>query len=246
MKYSAEKIGKRIKLERDKKGWSQKGLGDELGQKSGAKQVSLYESGTLPPLDVLLKMCDIFNCELGYLLCEPGYELKTKEDNIISDSLGLDEESIDSIRNITGVNSKTTKLFKADNKEVLNSLLSEKLFYYLIQQLVDLDRFVSEYNDAFNKIIKKYGKKQFDKAMDLYTSSTVDIFHDDRLESSQKKYAEICGEIDAALDKQYESSFNIKLYRYESIETFRQLTDKLYPRILNESYAKQDNASNKQ
>ena len=69
MKYSAEVTGKIIKKERDNRCWSQKTLGDKLGV--SGKQISNYESGVLmPPMDILIEMCEVFDCELGYILNE--------------------------------------------------------------------------------------------------------------------------------------------------------------------------------
>lgn len=46
-----------------------KKLGDKLGV--SGKQISNYESGALmPPMDILIKLCEVYECELEFLLNE--------------------------------------------------------------------------------------------------------------------------------------------------------------------------------
>ena len=102
MKYSAEEIGKIIKDKRiNTLHWSQDALGKELS--ISGKQVSNYENGVLiPPIDILFKLCDIFNCELGYLLGEQDYSSGTKLNTAIEQKLGLTTNTINNICKITG------------------------------------------------------------------------------------------------------------------------------------------------
>ena len=75
MNHYPEKISKNIKTERLKRGWSQAKLGKYLGV--SGKQISNYENEDTnkctPPIDILLKMCDLFECDLGYLIGEDKY-----------------------------------------------------------------------------------------------------------------------------------------------------------------------------
>ena len=80
MKYDKQAIGKRIKEERIAAGFKTQGqFAEKMNYSFGSRQtVARWESGkVLPCLDDLLKMCEIFNCELGYLLCE--YDCKKHE-----------------------------------------------------------------------------------------------------------------------------------------------------------------------
>lgn len=72
-----EKIGVRIRQERRKLPGrvSQEALGERLAQviptRDNIKQttVASWESGrTLPPLDALIAMSEVFGCDIGYLL----------------------------------------------------------------------------------------------------------------------------------------------------------------------------------
>lgn len=60
-------IGERLRLVREKAGWSQQRLADELGVSD--KMVSKYEqSRANPSIDRLIQLHDIFGCSIDYLL----------------------------------------------------------------------------------------------------------------------------------------------------------------------------------
>ena len=61
-------LGKRIELERNRIGLNQIELAKKLNLSSSAS-ISQYESGERTPNDdIKLKMCELFNCSLDYLL----------------------------------------------------------------------------------------------------------------------------------------------------------------------------------
>ena len=61
-------LGKRIELERTKLGLSQVALAKALNLSSSAS-ISQYERGErIPADDIKLKMCEMFNCSLDYLV----------------------------------------------------------------------------------------------------------------------------------------------------------------------------------
>lgn len=61
------------------------------------KTIASWEKGNpIPPLDALIKMCEIFDCELGYLLCE--HDTKTRAAADIQNETGLNEAAIDILR----------------------------------------------------------------------------------------------------------------------------------------------------
>lgn len=101
MKYDYQKIGKRIKQERlEAKIKSQGALADKLGYSERTRQtIAKWEKGeAVPELDYLLRMCELFDCELGYLLCE--YDCKTREITDIHDTTGLSQNAIKNIRTL--------------------------------------------------------------------------------------------------------------------------------------------------
>lgn len=61
-------LGKRIELERTRLGLNQIELAKKLNLSSSAS-ISQYESGDRAPSDdIKLKMCELFNCSLDYLM----------------------------------------------------------------------------------------------------------------------------------------------------------------------------------
>lgn len=100
--YDSKKIGKRIKEERDQKNMSQSEFAEYCGlQRTSRGTVGEWENGKrLPDLEALLKMCELFECELGYILCEEGYSCKTRKAADIKAATGLSEDSIISLSHI--------------------------------------------------------------------------------------------------------------------------------------------------
>ena len=117
MKYYFQKIGERIKSERLSLGWSQSKLGSKIGNRYDpakaldVKTIRGYENGNNePPLYVLGRMCELFNCELGYLLCEPGYEEKTRMETDIHEAVGLTRDSIYALQKMLATKKLATDL----------------------------------------------------------------------------------------------------------------------------------------
>lgn len=90
------KIGKRIKEQRIVAGYTQSDFAVAIGLQEDSRQsVGSWEDGRrLPRLETLLKMCELFDCEIGYLLCEPGYNCKTRKATSVQKATGLSEKAI--------------------------------------------------------------------------------------------------------------------------------------------------------
>lgn len=105
MEYNYVKIGERIRSERKKKKWSQKDL---LIQLSG-KEVSIHrntlsdiENGCKKgvfPLPLLTALSELFNCEVGYLLCE--FDCKTGRNTDVSNATGLTDDAINALMDMS-------------------------------------------------------------------------------------------------------------------------------------------------
>lgn len=95
-----KEIGARIKALRKQQDLSQDGLADRLFQIAptkdkaiGQSTVSSWERGvTLPPLERLIALASIFECDLSYLLCD--YDKKRKDVWDICCMTGLSEKAI--------------------------------------------------------------------------------------------------------------------------------------------------------
>lgn len=99
MNYDPSEIGKIIRLNRKKmksperigKSMNQDELGDLIGR--NRKTITDWENGrVIPQLEDMLKMCDIFGCDLGHLLGE--YPEKTRVIAEVADQIPLSEEVI--------------------------------------------------------------------------------------------------------------------------------------------------------
>lgn len=97
--YDWKSIGERIKSEREKKGMSQSNFAEYCGlQRTSRGTVGEWEKGKrLPDLEALLKMCELFECELGYILREEGYQCKTRAETDIQEKTGLTAEAVSSL-----------------------------------------------------------------------------------------------------------------------------------------------------
>ena len=96
MKYDLKALGERIQQTRKETKISQRELAEHINRKR--EYISRIETGkTEPDLTDLLGMCDIFHCELGYLLGEPEYKAKTHAVTDICRVTGLSQKAVDNL-----------------------------------------------------------------------------------------------------------------------------------------------------
>lgn len=126
--YDKEKIGKRIEYERIAKGVSQEKLAESIFI-SSRQAISRWEKGkTLPSLDDMLKLCNFFECELGYLLCE--YDTKQRITTDISKKTGLTPKSVDNLLNMLSEQQKKP-IDSFDTTPARNKILLDTLNFIL-------------------------------------------------------------------------------------------------------------------
>jgi len=126
MYYDPKKIGERIRKERIEANLNQGPFAKELGFSSGSRQtVTNWERGErLPDFEIMLKMCKLFDCELGYLLCEQ--DCKTREATDVQAATGLTESAIRTLLSINKYNYCAS---------ALNQLLEHRAFMALLQTM---------------------------------------------------------------------------------------------------------------
>lgn len=97
-------IGERIKKLRKEVDFTQEELSTRLGL-NNKSSISQYEKGDIVPSDdVKLKMCEIFNCSLDYLMCKTDIKNYNKDEHEFHSKYhkeieGLtDEEIADALR----------------------------------------------------------------------------------------------------------------------------------------------------
>ena len=229
MKYDAEKIGKTIFSERTKLGLTQKELGKRMN--IVGKQISNYEKGkTIPPIDVMMKLCDIFNCELGYLLGEPDYSEGTRIITYLTERTGLTADAINNIYKLTGTE-KHCVSFGVDSESyraVLNSFLTSPHFIQLIRGLRNLAYQVESRELSRHKVEQTLGKELYDEAYEIYKNSNP-YQVDERVEDLRPELKEALRISDTAEYEPDEYVVYIKIARYELNETFERLVESIYP-----------------
>lgn len=225
MRYHKEELGKNIHAARTAKGLSQEQLG-KLIYKTG-KQISNYENNkALPTLDSLLDLCDVLDCELGFLLGEKDYSEGARLETAIIDSTGLTSESLKNLRYITCGNKSRPRIAYTwqDNRRVLNRFLSDSFFMDFFSALFDLDLAISKNQLIRDEPEKNMGKERYERAL-KYIISDADYRDTEMTEEQLQDIRSIANSIDG----QDDMSFRIKVCRYTLNETFVKFINKLYP-----------------
>ena len=110
--YTRSDTMNRIKILREEFGYTQQDLANKL---SGAKStIAMYENGTRKPsMDILIKLSEIFDCSIDYLLGKSDIKKNTIE---------LDELDIAFASGIKGLNKKNQETLK----NIMEGLLAKQ------------------------------------------------------------------------------------------------------------------------
>lgn len=233
MEYKSEEIGKLIKAERKKRNLSQEELGEKLN--ITGKQISNYEHGKpMPPMEVLLKICKIFDCELGYILGEKDYSQGTKLKTIISNETGLNIEAINAITQITGTERSCINWGYESEKyrRILSNLLITKEFSNFIEALAELDKSYQkkkQEKEILTQLSNELGEELFNKAMDWR-----DLTHEDeRTSDLTVEECDAIKKVNSALDQCYELHYeflrDMKIHRFSLQEILTLILNEMYP-----------------
>ena len=98
--YNFAKIGERIATERRSAGYTQ----EELSERIYCDRRSLieWEKGRRPPsLETMLVLCNLFDCKLGWLLCDPEYTCRDGRTTDICKETGLSPKAAESLIGIS-------------------------------------------------------------------------------------------------------------------------------------------------
>ena len=233
MVYSSEITGKTIAELRKGRNWSQARHGKELH--CTGKQVSLYESGkTAPPTDTLFRLCEIFNCELGFLLGEADYSEGTRIETAVHRETGLTKEAMDAIRLLTG-EGKKSPCFGCESEEyraLFNRFLTSKQFPVFMDEMRHLDEAFQRHESIMAELNEKIGEDRASAALDLMLK--VECLPDDLCQDVTQQEIDDMHLLEDAIDEKDSLSYKIKVLRYEVREAFEALLIDLYPRRLNE------------
>lgn len=161
MRYNFKEIGERLKEERKATGIkSQDALAEYIAKHNyrnfKRQTIAKWEKGEeCPPLDVLLTLCELYHCELGYLLCE--YDCRTKENTDIQKVTGLSEKAIKKLKYYNQQMRECT--------EAINILLLSTNFENVLFQIKKYMNAV-KLTDGLMKIRRKRRNEVFSKEPD--------------------------------------------------------------------------------
>ena len=139
--YDYSKIGKRIKDERKKNGLTQDELINSLRDKQiavGRNTLSAMENGIKEKFSfqVLYGLAEIFQCQIGYLLCE--YDCKTQSNAAISEITGLSDNAINTLKKVSESKNEYRKYEVLHLIDTLNLIMDEPmLFMYFLDYIGD-------------------------------------------------------------------------------------------------------------
>lgn len=255
MKYASEIISKNIKKERKKLNMTQEKLGKKISKTLNAKreltgkQISIYENpknDTIPPLKILLTMCEIFHCELGYLLGEESYSNGTKNLTIVAKETGFTEKSLENIREVMGISSNLHYLTIESQRyqKVINKFVSSSRFIQLVIDLKILDDIYSKhcsylkecdkelaeinyYLDKIDPVKATFIRDKHDYPLEALTPEEISIHNS--LSDYEKSIINGFNDTEEDHDKQLAFERDMKCQRYIIQETMSFLLNELYP-----------------
>lgn len=154
MKYNKEKIAQRIKDERIKAGLTQQELADTVFH--DRQLIIKWEKGdSFPSLEDMLNLCNVFHCELGYLLCEFD-DCKTYDEQFCHEFLGISPDSVSRLIEWKNSPQKSKKLYGLD------VLLKCVNFDNALGQVKEYEKATQTYSflqKRYNKEVEKAGKE---------------------------------------------------------------------------------------
>ena len=222
MRYDIEEIGKRLREEREKRKMTQAKLAKVLHVTN--KQISNYERGVLlPPFEKLLDICDIFDCELGYILGEKEYENKTVLTTAVCNMTGLSAKSVESLMKITTDTEKSINTAK-----VLNQLLEMPLFSEFIDMLAEIEQLQTEAESLTNDFFKKYPIGLIEEALDARDNPGIDYMNDEDYQKHNPEVFEVIKVFDDIRDKSQEKKYAIDVERYRLHKLMEKMIDKMH------------------
>lgn len=144
MEYNYSEIGFRIRNERRAKEWSQEELIARLQDREagiGRNKVSDVENGEVEAvrslsLDTLEALCDLFECDLGYLLGE--YAERRRVAAEVCYTTGLSETAVQRLLNLKSdiTDCNIGKFFGAVPRiDILSRIISDSEFWRIINNL---------------------------------------------------------------------------------------------------------------
>ena len=172
MEYNYQEIGDRIREKRKELHYNQDEFLEilkENGIHISRNTLSKIESGILPPekfsISLLTTMCELFNCDIGYLLGE--YTQRTRKEKVIQEEIHLSDKAISNIKEHMFNSIKKAPVFDPFASE-LNDLLSNEDK----PPINPIETYINSLNlilEEYPELIGYIGRIMLHKELDLYT-----------------------------------------------------------------------------
>lgn len=190
MEYNMKKIGNRIHQQRKEElDITMEELASAVGGIT-RQTVSKWEKGEGEiTVNDLVKLCKIFNCDMGFLLCEYD-ECKTRDLQYIHDVTGLSEDTIRILESWnTNLNTRNGIRTKHDNKKII---FIEKLIKYRPIYLLSniYDKLQNEKAKYDNRESEYRANKERLDSIDMGKEEFFDMLYSDVRECSFKALME--------------------------------------------------------
>lgn len=214
MEYIYEDIGNRLKEERKAAGYkSHDSLAEYLANNNyrtyKRQTIAKWEKGEeCPPLDVLLTLCKLYKCELGYLLCE--YDCKTKENTDIQQATGLSEDAILALQRYN--RRRNSRI------EIISRLLTSNEFEYKVI------KGIADYKNSLDRSIELLNQIDIEMA-DFHTD------YENYSKEDEERYFKIC-DLEKKLLKEIDTSQPLALWEVQ--KHFTSVIESMYHQELEE------------
>lgn len=206
MKYNKVEIGERIRKNRKALGYKKQDDFIEALQKIYPKApkdrgtIGSWENGdNLPDLDTMLAICELFDCDLSYLVGD--IEAKTRDKQFIIDETGLSEEAIDILYDCKSAKDDRSVFYYFPEMRIMPEFLSflithkgsgrisdSKVLYDIISRIYKLQEAETAYQ-AFPKKSRKICEQAYFESED-FLGEPSKAMYDNLLVSGFEEYFE--------------------------------------------------------
>lgn len=196
--FNISEFSKYLKAERKKAKLTLEQLGEKINV--SRQTISSWEKGiTSPSVHDLLCLCEVFNCDYGYMVGE--YSCKRREHTDIHEKTGLTEESIKALEMLSLVE-------ESNYMKIVNSLLSNPLFISSIQTASEYLSFAGDYTNL--RKCSREAKKCFNDESfhDFYSEASKIIKNNHGKGYLELNISEICTLYRLSAHEQLRSAFD--------------------------------------
>lgn len=224
MVFPIQTTGGRIQNLRKEKGYDRATFhaliypNDSLSNDSRQKTVHNWESGkTSPDYETLRKMCSLLDCDSDYLLCMQETPRKATID--IQNATGLSASAADILRSMQS---------SAHRAAILSGLIESSHFSELLESLESAIKckepacikFVNEYANSMQALIRNFEKASGTSIIDEYTPNTMLRLKDSSFDETMSFLSEVAPNL-TALSR----NDAVKFFLQEAQHSFRQAAE---------------------